>query len=82
MAICIPGGVCTRVATHAKDSKRLVKSDLQVMQKEKRRRQGSDFRGLVERKPFEKLKESLMNQEAFKLLLDTPVDKIWTLGPL
>ena len=38
--LCIPGGVCTRVATHAKDSKRLVKSDLQVMQKEKRRRQG------------------------------------------
>ena len=37
---------------------------------------GSDFRGLVERKPFEKLKESLMNQEAFKLLLDIPVDKI------
>ena len=43
---------------------------------------GSDFGGLVERKPFEKLKELLMNQEAFKLLLDTPVDKIWTLGPL
>ena len=38
--LCIPGGVCTRVATHAKDSKRLAKSDLQVMQKEKRRRQG------------------------------------------
>ena len=38
--LCIPGGVCTRVATHAKDSKRLAKSNLQVMQKEKRWRQG------------------------------------------
>ena len=36
----IAGGVCTRVATHAKDSKRLAKSDLQAMQKEKRRHQG------------------------------------------
>ena len=38
--LCIAGGVCTRVATHAKDSKRLAKSNLQVMQKEKRWRQG------------------------------------------
>ena len=38
--LCTAGGVCTRVATHAKDSKRLAKSDLQVMQKEKRWRQG------------------------------------------
>ena len=38
--LCIPGGVCTRVATHAKDSKRLAKSDLHVMQKEERQRRG------------------------------------------
>ena len=38
--LCIAGGVCTRVATHAKDSKRLAKYDLQAMQKEKRRHQG------------------------------------------
>ena len=40
--LCIPGGVCTRVATHAKDSKRLAKSNLQVMQKEKRWRQEAE----------------------------------------
>ena len=38
--LSIPGGVCTREAEHAKDSEQLTKSDLQVMQKEKRWHQG------------------------------------------
>ena len=38
--LSIPGGVCTREAAYAKDGKQLTKSDLQVMQKEKRQCQG------------------------------------------
>ena len=38
--LSIPGGVCTREAAYAKDSKQLTKRDLHVAQKEKRRRQG------------------------------------------
>ena len=41
--LSIRGDVCTREAAHAKDSKRLTKSDLQVTQKEKRRRQGEQL---------------------------------------
>ena len=41
--LAIPGGVCTREAAHAKDSKKLKKSDLQVTQKEKKRRQGEQI---------------------------------------
>ena len=41
--LSIPGGGCTRKAAHAKDSKRLTKSDLQATQKEKRRRQGEQL---------------------------------------
>ena len=55
--LSLSGDVCTREAAHAKDSKQSTKSDLQVTQKQKRRRQGSNFCGLVERKPFKKLKE-------------------------
>ena len=55
--LSIPGGVCTREAAYAKDSKQLTKRDLHVAQKEKRRRQGENFCGLVERKPLKKLKE-------------------------
>ena len=54
--LSIPGDVCTREAAHAKDSKQLTKSDLQVTQKEKDGVKGSNFCGLVERKPFKKLK--------------------------
>ena len=38
--LSIPGGVSTREAAYAKDGKQLTKSDLQVMQKEKRQCQG------------------------------------------
>ena len=41
--LSIRGDVCTREAAHAKDSKRLTKSDMQVTQKEKRRRQGEQL---------------------------------------
>ena len=41
--LSIPGGVSTREVAHAKDSKWLTKSDLQVTQKEKRRRQGEQL---------------------------------------
>ena len=41
--LSIPGGVCTREAEHAEDSNQLTKSDLQVTQKEKRRRQGEQL---------------------------------------
>ena len=54
--LSISGDVCTREAAHAKDSKQLTKSDLQVTQKEKDGVKGSNFCGLVERKPFKKLK--------------------------
>lgn len=54
--LSIRGDVCTREAAHAKDSKRLTKSDLQVTQKEKDGVKGSNFCELIERKPFEKLK--------------------------
>jgi len=41
--LSIHGGECTREVAHAKDSKRLTKSDLQATQKEKRRRQGEQL---------------------------------------
>ena len=41
--LAIPGGVCTREAAHAKDSKRLKKADLHATQKEKKCRQGEQI---------------------------------------
>lgn len=41
--LSVPGGAYTRAAAHAKDSKRLTKSDLQATQKGKRRSQGEQF---------------------------------------
>ena len=41
--LSIPGDVRTREAAHAKYSKQLTKSDLQVTQREKRWRQGEQL---------------------------------------
>ena len=52
--LSIPGDVCTREAAHAKDSKQ---STSLICRRKKDGVEGSNFCGLVERKPFKKLKE-------------------------
>ena len=49
--LSIPGGVCTREAAYAKDGKQLTKSDLQVMQKEKRLSRGATYVDLLRGSP-------------------------------
>ena len=75
----IPGDLCSREAAHAKDRKQSAKSDLQVTQKEKRRHQG-------EKLLWNRREEALQEAEGVTYepggFLDTPVYKIWTLGPL